>query len=195
VTDSRTTLQKRRAMDFDSVQATLRHCSHFVEDWRGFSSTTNAEMGRATSSPQDVCIYEVNYRIRSPIGRDRYHDRWNVRFDLSSPNYPAEQPTLQVLSKERPWGPHVSPYGGVCLGSLWGPERTVAHLIIDMARVLNFDEDLAKLRKTKIHHNPDSISWWQERHAARAISQIHYPQVIVPAVLGTSAIDSVFGKI
>lgn len=183
----------RRALDYDAMQATARLCTAFVDNWSAFASIADAESTRRANQPQDVRVFEAVYKIRSPIARDRYYDKWWVRFDLSSPNHPKAEPTILVLSKERPWVPHVSPAGVFCLGTLWSPERTAAHLLVDVARILNFDENLAKLKETTIHFNSDSIRWWETKHSARPITPIRYPEVVVPAAIGKAALDDLFG--
>lgn len=184
---------KRRALDFDAVQATMRRCSGFIDSWTGYTSIANAEIGRASRALRDVAVYQVEYRIKSPVGPDRYHEQWLIRFDCSAPNYPLSEPAVFLVSRERPWIPHSNCGGVFCLGSLWNADRTVAHLILDVARMLNFDEELTKLRRAKAHYNVDSISWWENRHKARAITPIRYPEVIVPAIQGPQDLDSIFG--
>jgi len=83
--------------------------------------------------------------------------------------------------------------GVFCVGQLWNADRTVAHLMIDVARMLNYDEDLATLRRARVHYNVESIIWWEKEHRAKAITDIHYPEVAVPSREGVGDLDSIFG--
>ncbi len=89
--------------------------------------------------------YLVEYRIRSLIDTGKFHDRFDVSMDLlAGGNYPFSQPACFVVSEPIPWSPHFLPgNGAVCLGELWAAAKgdiTAAHLLIHIAKLLNFDE-------------------------------------------------------
>lgn len=187
-------LANHRAHDYDTVHATAPRCS-FIKSWGAYPSVARAEAGRQVRTPSEACVFEVDYCIRSPIKRDQYHDQWRIRFDFSSRQHPFAEPTIVVLSEVRPWIPHVVPRTGVfCLGSLWAPQRYAAHALLDVAKMLNFDENIDILTRMSAHWNPESIPWWKIRHNARAISPLRYPEVVTPAMTPAS-LDDLFGGI
>jgi hypothetical protein len=85
------------------------------------------------------------YRIRSLIESGRFHDRFDVSMDLlAGGDYPYSQPTCFVVSQPVPWSPHfLAGNGAICLGELWTQAHggiTLGHLIVHVAKLLNFDE-------------------------------------------------------
>ena len=99
-------------------------------------------------SPEDshkAVAYLVEYHIRSLIGAAKFHDRFDISMDLmAGGNYPFSDPACFVVSRPIPWSPHfLTGNGSVCLGELWTAARgniTLGHLIIHVAKLLNFDE-------------------------------------------------------
>lgn len=89
--------------------------------------------------------YLIEYRIRSLVGEGKFHERFDVAFDLlAGGNYPFSEPACFVTSQPIPWSPHFLPgKGAICLGELWTQARgamTFGHLIVHVAKLLNFDE-------------------------------------------------------
>lgn len=89
--------------------------------------------------------YLVEYRFPILTGPGPTTERALVRFDLlAGGNYPHSDPVVEVLSRPRPWTPHVHPASGsVCIGGGWSRARgrmLAAHLIVHVMRLLNFDE-------------------------------------------------------
>ena len=92
-----------------------------------------------------AAAYLVEYRIRSLIGPGQFRDRFDVSMDLlAGGNYPYTQPACFVISQPVPWSPHfLLGNGTICLGELWTQAHgaiTAGHLIIHVAKLLNFDE-------------------------------------------------------
>lgn len=186
-------LQLRRLADYDVMTASLRSARDIIPAWTAHPSRGAAEVGRTVTRPAETTVYEVSFRIKSPASADRYATEWRARIDASCGSYPGTEPEVTFISPIKPWLPHVSGGGSVCLGDLWTPTRFIAHLVVDLAKMLNFDESRAKLRKTTTHYNPPSIDWWERAHQARRISHIVYPEVVLPAVLAMVDTSGGFG--
>jgi hypothetical protein len=116
---------------------------------RAFGSMSDLASGsRPILNAEDshkAVAYLVEYHIRSLIGPAKFHDRFDVSMDLmAGGNYPFSQPACFVVSKPVPWSPHfLTGNGAVCLGELWTAacgDITAAHLVIHIAKLLNFDE-------------------------------------------------------
>jgi|ERR1051326_3589834 hypothetical protein len=89
--------------------------------------------------------YLVEYGVRSLVGEGKTHDLFEISIDLlTGGNYPFSEPACFVTSQPIPWSPHFLPSNGaVCLGELWRQARgamTLGHLIVHIAKLLNFDE-------------------------------------------------------
>ena len=88
--------------------------------------------------------YLLDYHVKSLIAKGKFHDRFTVSIDLlSGNNYPFSAPNCQVISTPIPWSPHFTKGAPVCLGEFWpqqGGHATLGHLIIHIAKLLNFDE-------------------------------------------------------
>jgi hypothetical protein len=92
-----------------------------------------------------ACAYLVEYRVRSLVAEGVFHDRFEVAIDLlAGGNYPFTEPACFVTSRPVPWSPHFQARSGaICLGALWTQARgamTLGHLIVHIAKLLNFDE-------------------------------------------------------
>jgi hypothetical protein len=92
-----------------------------------------------------ACAYLVEYRVRSLVGENEFHDRFLVSHDfLAGGNYPYSEPACCVISQPIPWSPHFLPgRAAICLGTLWtqaGGRMPFGQLIIHICKLLNFDE-------------------------------------------------------
>jgi hypothetical protein len=98
--------------------------------------------------------YRVDYFIPTLVGPGKIHGSTTVHFDLmSGGNYPFTEPTCWVISEPFPWSPHFWRQRPICIGSMWRDARghiLLAHLIIHVARLLNFDE---------VGHSPGYEGW------------------------------------
>jgi hypothetical protein len=111
-----------------------------------------------------ACVYSIEYQVRSLVGEAKYHDRFEISVDLlSGGNYPYSQPGCFVTSKPVPWSPHFSPHSGaICLGELWTEAvgtMTLGHLIVHLARLLNFDEP--DREPSYGGWNPEATKYWR----------------------------------
>jgi hypothetical protein len=109
--------------------------------------------------------YLVEYRIRSLVGEGKFHDRFEVSIDvLGGENYPYSPPACCVTSRPVPWSPHfLSANGAICLGDLWSQARgamTLGHLIVHIAKLLNFDEP--DREPSYGGWNPAAVTYWRK---------------------------------
>jgi hypothetical protein len=173
-------MSTRRALDHGTMVVTFPQGGPIVTGWQAFSSVAEAERDRPTRNPAMASVYEVILAVKAPAGPRSYRSSWLARIDASSSSYPfaaAGTPSVAFLGSPKPWLPHVDTGGAVCMGSLWSPSRLLANLVVDLVRMLNFDENLQKLRAAQAHFNPESIEWWVRVHDARPITNITYPVV------------------
>src|SRR5262249_6504574 len=113
---------------------------------------------------RQACAYVVEYHVRSLIGNGVFHDRFEVSIDLlAGGNYPFSEPVCCVTSEPIPWSHHFLPgKGSICLGELWTQGRgsmTLGHLIIHVARLLNFDEP--DRESAYGGWNPAAVNYWR----------------------------------
>jgi len=109
--------------------------------------------------------YSVEYRVRSLVGEGEFHDRFHVSFDLlNGGDYPFTEPACFVTSTPIPWSPHFLPRtGAICLGELWTQARgamTLGHLVIHVAKLLNFDEE--DRESSYGGWNPAAVKYWRK---------------------------------
>jgi hypothetical protein len=129
-------------------------------------------------SPKAVA-YLVEYRTWSLIGAGQFHDHFDVSMDLmAGGNYPYSQPACFVTSRPIPWSPHFYPSNGaICLGELWTAAAgniTLGHLIVHIAKLLNFDEP--DREPSYGGWNPKAVAYWRHVMKRQPItSGLAYP--------------------
>ncbi|MDB4931674.1 MAG: hypothetical protein JWM10_4158 [Myxococcaceae bacterium] len=137
---------------------------------------TEGEAGLATR-------YLAEYRFPILTGPGPTTDRALVRFDLlAGGNYPFSEPVVEVLSRPRPWTPHVHPSSGaVCLGGGWRRAQgrmLAAHLVVHVMHLLNFDEPAPDAGYSG--WNGEAISYWRGKLGLRPLHPgLPYP--VLPA--------------
>lgn len=187
-------IASRRAHDHRVMCASFPRGGSMVTAWSGYASCADAERGRHCQEAERVSVYDVDLQVKSPTGPGQYGWHWRVRIDASAWSYPADAPGVMFLTHPRPWNPHTSPAGLVCLGTVWDPGKLIAHLVVAVARILNFDEDPGRVRPELPHYNRDSIPWWHATHRGRPITALTYPVVRVDGSAAPARF-SLFGQV
>ena len=125
--------------------------------------------------------YLVEYRIRSLVGKGKFHQRFDVSIDLlAGGNYPYSEPQCFVISQPIPWSPHFLPSkGAICLGELWTSSRgsiTLGHLILHIAKLLNFDEP--DRESSYGGWNAEAVNYWRQVMKRQPVT----PGLVYPAL-------------
>ena len=129
--------------------------------------------------------YLVHYDVRSLVGRGKYHEGFDVTFDLvSMGTYPEERGGNTInaggiiatcTSHPIPWSPHfLDGVGTICLGSIWqGADHTLlGHGVIHVAKLLNWDEP----KSISGGWNPAAVKWWKNKLGAKPLTPgLAYP--------------------
>jgi hypothetical protein len=125
--------------------------------------------------------YLVEYHIKSLIGPDRFHDRFDVSMDLlAGGDYPYTAPACFVISRPVPWSPHFFPSNGaICLGELWtaaGGNILLAHLLVHVAKLLNFDEP--DREPSYGGWNAEAVQYWRKKMNRQPVTPgLAYPVI------------------
>lgn len=137
----------------------------------------------------DARGYTVTYGFPTLADAGVFVTNVRVRFDLlAGGNYPYTEPHAQVVSRPQPWGPHVQPGSGwLCTGNAWKEARArmlLAHLVIQVARLLNFDEP----DNGSGHMNSAAASWWRSHYHGRPLNpDLAYPILPIDLTHGIEA--------
>ncbi|MBI4438186.1 hypothetical protein HY631_04510 [Candidatus Uhrbacteria bacterium] len=130
----------------------------------------------------------ARYDFRTLAGPGRYQAATVVAFDLlAGGNYPFTPPAVTVLPP-LPWNHRVQPASGVvCIGSDWGDaggQVLLAHLLVQVARILNFDEPYSD---SDWGYQPDAIRYWQETLRGHSLHRdLVYPAMPVEFTHGVA---------
>lgn len=172
-------LISRREFDFRVVS--LMSKGSRIYTFTAHRTAQDAENGkRAIENERDARYaihYRCVYRIKTLIDAAKYSDCTTIRIDASDANYPFASPSAWVVKGcKLPWSPHFAPNLPVCLGSVWKSNGKVllAHLLIHLARLLNWDEDLSREYGG---YNPAAVKWWRA-HLGRPIN----PELVYPVL-------------
>lgn len=130
------------------------------------ASVADARRGRAVSEDAALAGHfdAVLVTLTSPMLKapGERLEMATFLFDVSSPDYPFQKPTVHVVSGEAPFCIHISPQTFfVCLGPAWDEscgKMCLVDQVIDVARYTNFDEDLAGFDGL----NYDAWTYWNE---------------------------------
>ena len=122
--------------------------------------------------------YLVDYHIPTLVEANRYSQKTSVHFDmLAGGNYPYTQPVCHVFQSEMPWLPHFKRKHPICVGELSGDAQgatLLGHLLIRIARLLNFDELV--LTGGYLNHNAEAIQYWRSQLKEKPITpNLCYP--------------------
>lgn len=185
---------ERRALDHATFAASFPRGRGVVSDWRAYRSLIDADANRPTTHPERTSVYVVDLALRLPTSENSSHDRWRVRLDASSSEYPHREPSAHMLGHPRPWNPHVRESDGwVCQGSLWMPSKLLAFFVLDIVRVLNFDFGVPA-ESYSGHYSSSAVDWWRRRGGLPLHRGI-YPTVITPQTQAKLELDDVFGPL
>jgi hypothetical protein len=136
-------LRTRYAHDFDVVS----ELNGPVIAVAAFESSRDLQHGRSPIVSSDRAHlarrYRIDYHVPTLIGPGRWQSTTSIGFDLSVDNYPFHEPANWVISRHVPFSPHFREGAPVCTGELWEQGRghlLLAHLVLHVARLLNWDE-------------------------------------------------------
>lgn len=159
----------------------------------GFETYPDLLAGRraiAPGTPQAAPPYVLaRYDFATLSGPGRTRRPTVVAFDvLAGGNYPFTAPSVTVIPP-LPWVPRVHPTAGVvCTGGAWGEaggRQLLAHLLIQVARILNLDEPHSG---TDLGFQPDAARYWQSTMGGRPIHPgLAYPPLPVDLTHGAPA--------
>jgi len=146
-------------------------------------SKRRKEITDAAQAPK-ATHYLVEFYIRSLVGEDQFHDRFDVSIDLlAGGNYPYSEPVCFVVSRPIPWSPHFLEGAPICLGELWtdlSGHGTLGHLVIHTCKLLNWDEFARS--PGYVGWRPDAVSYWKKKLKKQPITPgLQYP--VLPAEL------------
>jgi len=119
----------------------------------------------------------VRYAFPTLAGPGRWQDGALLRIDLvAGGDYPFTRPAVTVLPPI-PWNHRVHPPTGMmCIGTEWEDSRgqiLVAHLIVHLARILNFDEPHSG---GDLGFQPEVARYWQTALGGRPLNPgLRYP--------------------
>lgn len=173
-------LDSRRRYDLGAVVQTFAAVPGLVFDMKVYAGKVAALRGREANVPEQISVYDVWFRWPTLAGPHQIQQVSGFRVDASDGDYPFVAPTVTALG-DFPWSPHVNPSTGwVCGGNVWAPSKLLAHLLVDLLRILNFDEDPGKLAASNGHFNRAATDYWLNALGGRPLRPPIYPRVIEP---------------
>jgi len=91
-----------------------------------------------------VSKYRLVFRMPTLIGPGRFSSSTEIGVSTDVVDYPINEPNTWMISPDVPWSPHFREGSPVCLGNeAWKDHRghiTLGHLVLHLARLLNWDE-------------------------------------------------------
>lgn len=149
---------------------------------RGANPITSA------SDASEAWFYRVSYHIKTLVGEDRYSQPVQepvvVLIDLNAHgNYPFTRPESYVIGSVVPWSPHFARGVPVCFevpGRVWlaSGKTTLGHLLLHLARLINFDEYIGDPRYGG--YNAAAVAFWRSVLREQPITpDLAYP--VLPA--------------
>lgn len=151
----------RRGLDY---RATMPMTSPVLGSLAAFGAGSKTPVTHEEGERGKATVYLVSYSLKFLTGPGAFADRVDVRIDLGlSTDYPFTPPDVTVVSRPKPWSPHVlSSSGSVCIGEIWenaGGKMLVAHLVTHVAKVLNCDEP--DRGPTYVGWNAAAVAYWR----------------------------------
>lgn len=174
-------LRSRLTLDFRVVKAMEATSELFRAE--AYSSAEHLRSGRGAIRDElqagKAKHYKVLFRVNTFGGPGWYLKQTKMHLDLlANGNYPFTEPICQVLS-QIPWSPHFYPSIPVCIGDIWTMAKgnlLVAHLIVHLLKLLNFDE--APHGEGYVGYNPEAAEYWTEKMHCRPVT----PGLVYPAI-------------
>ena len=188
-------LASRLALDYRTLQGLSRET---LGEIRAFSAVAPAarELGAAEGEAGRAAVYAVEYRLPHLVSRGRTADAAVAVFDLhAGGNYPYSEPAVAFASRPLPWSPHVHPStGSVCIGGAWknaGGTMLLAHLVVHVARIINFDEPGAYASGN--HWNASAVEFWKASLGGGPfVRDLRYPRLPVAITHGVADESTAF---
>jgi hypothetical protein len=187
-------LRKRYAFDYRVV----RELDGPVLTVRAFGSTrdleTNTNPIESTDSAEQATRYRIDYHVRTLIGRGQWQPVTSIGFDLAVENYPTGEPANWIISDHIPYSPHFRKGSPVCTGEMWsdaGGRLLFAHLVLHVARLLNWDE--VARGGGYVGWNLDAIEYHRQHFAGRPLdTSLRLPPLPAHLTHGESVEDGLF---
>jgi hypothetical protein len=137
-------LRQRRELDY----RVLRAMENDVFSFDAYATSADLESGqrRITSVAEggSAAKYVFRFAIRTLVARGAYSDLTTIGVDTDSTDFPRRPPNTWVVGRTIPWSPHFRAGYPVCIGEeMWdsrGGYVLLGHLVIHLARLLNWDE-------------------------------------------------------
>lgn len=137
-------LAARRRFDF-KVLTDMRGP---VFDFSAYRSTEDLDRRRnaitSESAADGASKYVFRLKVRTHVSATAFSNETEIGIDTDVADYPRKPPNTWVISPQIPWSPHFKRGAPVCLGGeLWQLTEghiTLGHLVIHIARLLNWDE-------------------------------------------------------
>mgnify|MGYP000893569282 CR=1 FL=1 len=154
---------------------------------RAYRTEAERRSGREATKQEgeagQVQLYSVDYCFPVLVGPGPTIDKVTALFNTEgSDNYPFTGPTVTIVSRPLPWGPHIHPANGlVCQGSAWEESQgrmLLGHLVVHVARLLNLDEPDRGARGDGYNH--EAIAYWRARLGGNPLHpELEYPKLPV----------------
>jgi hypothetical protein len=170
---------QRRRFDFE-VLADMQ-CTTFSSE--GYASTADLEARRRPITSADASArcskYRLAFRIPTLIAPGRFTPVTEIGLDTDVADYPRTPPNSWILTVT-PWSPHFLTNAPVCIGDeMWKHQRghvTLGHLVMHIARMLNWDEKGRGGGYTG--WNGEAIEWHRANYGDRPLdADIIYPKL------------------
>jgi hypothetical protein len=135
-------LQRRR---FDYEVLADMQCPTFVSEAYASVDDLNRRRHPIQSVEQAgrASKYRVTLRIPTLIGPGKFSPQTEIGLDIDVSDYPRNPPNSWIISTV-PWSPHFLQNAPICIGEEFWMTRngyvTLGHLVIHIARMLNWDE-------------------------------------------------------
>ena len=169
-------------LKFDFRIATTMNCSTLQVEAYASAANLNDRKKRLSTRNNTgrASHYRLDYRIKSLVARDKFHNQFTVLVDLlAGGNYPFSEPKCQVISTPIPWSPHFTKGAPICIGESWQQQNgraTIGHLMIHIAKLLNFDEPPREA--TYRGWNGAAVDYWRDVLKYRPITPgLAYPNI------------------
>lgn len=178
--------ESRRVFDWKTLNKMSRGCYSFTSH----ATVQEAELGKNVIRKEADARHALHVRARFDIptlvGPGQYNRPTIIRIDASDPSYPFREPTAwpEVREGSRiPWSPHFHERLPVCLGTIWRSDGKVllAHLVIHLAKLLNYDEYLADEYGG---YNPKAMQWWRSNLGRPLNPDLVYPSLPADLLYG-----------
>ncbi|MBL7258016.1 hypothetical protein [Paractinoplanes lichenicola] len=172
-------LLQRRRFDYE-VLADMQ-CATFASEAYASTADLNARRHQIKSAgAADKCSkYRLIFRIPTLIGPGKFTQQTEIGLDTDVSDYPRNPPNSWIIT-EAPWSPHFLKNAPVCIGDeLWKNQRgyvTLGHLVMHIARMLNWDE---KGRgRGYVGWNGEAIKYHRRHYGDRPLDpSIVYPKL------------------